>query len=104
MEKSHYQAQGAYFCHTQHGGGTIRANSFKEVFFWFYRRVILENRKREMKKEKKESEVVCIAKNLKDTRRLRWKNSNAAQKLSLWRATRVRQSKVWIPSTNHVIS
>ena len=67
MEKSHYQARGAYFRHTQHGGGTIRANSFKEVFFRFYQRVILENRKTEMKKAKKESEVVCIAKNLKDT-------------------------------------
>ena len=42
-------------------------NKSKEVFFWFYRRVIIENRKTEMKKAKKESDAVRIARNLKDT-------------------------------------
>lgn len=103
MEKTHYQARGAYFRHTQHGGGTIRANSFKEVFFWFYRRIILRTRKQEFMKQKKDARSVAICKKIKE-RRQRWKDSTAEQNSTLWRATRVRQNKIWVPREEHVIT
>ena len=45
IKKSYYQARGAYFQHTQHGGGRLRANSLKEVYYWFYRRIISSRRR-----------------------------------------------------------
>lgn len=41
LEKSHYQARTAFFKHTRHGGGRERANSLREVFEWFYRRILV---------------------------------------------------------------
>ena len=41
LEKYHYQARGAFFRHTRHGGGRERTNSLREVFEWFYRRVLV---------------------------------------------------------------
>ena len=35
LEKSHYQACGAFFRHTRHGGGRERVDSLREVFEWF---------------------------------------------------------------------
>ena len=41
LEKSHYQARGAFFRHTRHGGGRERVDSLREVFEWFYRRILV---------------------------------------------------------------
>ena len=48
MEKSHYMAQNAYFRHTQHGGGKSKANSLLELHQWFYRRILQQQRKKQM--------------------------------------------------------
>ena len=37
MERSHYQAKGAYFKNTRHGGGLMKSNALHEMFNWFYR-------------------------------------------------------------------
>ncbi len=102
MEKTHYQARGAYFRHTQHGGGTIRANSFKELYFWFYRRIILRATKQEFTKQKKDARSVEISKIIQQ-RRQRWKDSSAEQNLAIWRATKVRQNKLWVPHESPAI-
>lgn len=41
LDKSHYQARGAFFRHTRHDGGRERADSLREVFEWFYRRILV---------------------------------------------------------------
>lgn len=97
MEKSHYQARGAYFCHTQHGGGAIRANSYMEVFYWFYRRIIIQKHNNDKLKQRREVQAIKISKQIQ--RRQLWKTSSAQETLNLWRSTRTRQSKVWIKST-----
>ena len=96
MEKTHYQARGAYFRHTQHGGGTVRANSFKEVYFWFYRKIILRSKKEKSLQLKKDAQTLQISRSILQ-RRLRWKQSSAEQNLAAWRATKGRQNKVWVP-------
>lgn len=101
MEKSHYQARGAFFRHTRHGGGRIRANSLKEVFEWFYRRKILQLN---MKKAAAENEEATKKERqdrdgLKLKRRTYWKNSIASARLAQWRSLRVRKNSKWISTS-----
>ena len=103
VEKTHYQARGAYFQHTQHGGGTTRANSFKELYFWFYRRIVLCATKQEFTKQRKEARLVEISR-LIQQRRQRCKNSTAENNLALWRATKVRQNKTWLSNEDFLSS
>ena len=102
MEKTHYQARAAYFRHTQHGGGMIRANSFKQLYYWFYRRILHRARKEELTKQKKDEQSIRISKMIQQ-RRQRWKDSSAEHSLTLWRTTRQRQNKRWIPHEGPVI-
>lgn len=54
-------------------------------------------------KQKKDARSVAICKKIKE-RRQRWKDSTAEQNSTLWRATRVRQNKIWVPREEHVIT
>ena len=37
MERSHWQAQGAFQSHTRHGGGVGGSNGLQELFTWHFR-------------------------------------------------------------------
>lgn len=100
MEKSHYQARGAFFRHTRHGGGRVRANNLKEVFQWFYRRKILQHKMKKAALEPEDATIKDKRDNkdlLKLKRKNRWKNSIASAKLAEWRSNKVRISRKWLP-------
>ena len=48
MEKTHYQARGAYFCHTQHGGGTVRGAVSKRCIFDFIEELYFDQRRKHL--------------------------------------------------------
>ena len=39
IDRSHYQAKGAYFKNTQHGGRVTKSNALHEMLIWFYQKL-----------------------------------------------------------------
>ena len=60
LEKSHYQARGAFFRHTRHGGGREREDNLREVFEWFYRRILVNMLDQNENLENLESNVSLV--------------------------------------------
>ena len=86
-------ARNAYFRHTQHGGGSRKANSLCELFQWFYRRTL------QTKEEVSSSaiaQVVQDARARKDKKIEAFKNSNALEGLAKWRQGRHYQNHRWV--------
>ena len=53
MERSHWQARGAYHNHTRHGGGTGGSNALEELFMWHFLMMlgVQSANKKKLKKE-----------------------------------------------------
>ncbi len=96
MEKSHYMARNVYFRHTQHGGGTKKANSLCELFQWFYRRTLQILRTKEEVSSSAIAQAVRDARVKKDKKIEAYRNSNALEELAKWRQGRCYQNRRWI--------
>ena len=96
MEKSHYMARNAYFRHTQHGGGSKKANSLCELFQWFYRRTLQILRTKEEISSSAIAQAVRDAKVKKEKRIEAFRNSNALEGLANWRQGRLYQNHRWV--------
>ena len=95
MERSHYQAKGAYFKNTRHGGGLMKSNALHEMFNWFYKNLGGRKRQRSL------GNVTLrrVAKVVSATRARAWRESSAGDTLRRWVLTRRRCGSRWVPAT-----
>ena len=96
MEKSHYMARNAYFRHSQHGGGSKKANSLCELFQWFYRRTLQILQTKEEVSSSAIAQAVRDASIKKDKRIKAFRNSTALEGLAKWRQDRCFQNRRWV--------
>ena len=96
MEKSHYMAHNAYFRNTQHGGGSRKANSLRELFQWFYRRTLQILRTKEEVSSSAIAQAVQDAMIKKNKRIEAFRNSRALEELAKWRQGRSYQNRRWV--------
>ncbi|KAI5078400.1 hypothetical protein GOP47_0006071 [Adiantum capillus-veneris] len=95
MEKSHYMARNAYFRHTRHGGSRIKANSLRELFEWFYRRIIHRMQAKEVLANSATAQAIRHLQQQKAKRSMAYNNSGARESQRRWRETMVYVNHKW---------
>lgn len=94
MERSHYQAKGAYFKSTRHGGGVTKSNALHEMFNWFYRTLGGRKSARHRGNITLRRRVVQI---VSAARARAYQESGARDGIIRWMSNRCRSGSRWVP-------
>lgn len=93
LEKSHYMAHNAYFRHTQHGGTHKKANSLKELFQWFYRRILQRLHQKKVLEESKTAQILRVIQ--RNKRATTFRESKAIEGQKRWRENMLYENHRW---------